>query len=267
LEKKRQFKSLGLKRLKKVRTSQRVESSADIEVNAEVTKDADVQGRLEESQAKGEKITELDAYKDVTLEEVDAKVTKDADVQGRLEESQAKVEEVIEVVTAAKLMTKVVTTATTITAALVSKASAPRRKRGVIIQDPEEAATALEIVQSEVKSKDKGKGILVEEPKPLKRQEQIKHDEAFARELEVELIANINWNDVVDQKGEKEIEEEGSKKNVKVLSKEKQRSKGFMKRLEVKEESEMSLELLRLMRRQQQEVYKPDERVWIHPPL
>nr|GEU89974.1 hypothetical protein [Tanacetum cinerariifolium] len=36
------------------------------------------------------KITELDVDEDVTLEEVDVEVTMDADVQGRLEESQAK---------------------------------------------------------------------------------------------------------------------------------------------------------------------------------
>nr|GEY84863.1 hypothetical protein [Tanacetum cinerariifolium] len=84
----------------------------------------------------GGKIAELDADKDVTL--VDAEEDIDADVQGRLEESQAKVyhldleltdkvlsmqetdeaepaevEEVIEVVTTAKLMIVVVTTATT----------------------------------------------------------------------------------------------------------------------------------------------------------
>nr|GFD24115.1 hypothetical protein [Tanacetum cinerariifolium] len=144
-------------------------------------------------------ITDLYANEYVTLEEVDDEVPKDADVQGRLEEYQAKVyhldlehadkvlsmqetdeaqpaevEEVIEVVTAAKLMTKVVTTAaTTITDALVLQASAPRRRRGVIIQDPEEAATASVIVQSEVNSKDKGKGIIVKEHKPLKRQAQI----------------------------------------------------------------------------------------------
>nr|GEU62193.1 hypothetical protein [Tanacetum cinerariifolium] len=155
-------------------------------------------------------IVELDANEDVTLEAVDAEVTMNADVQGRLPESQAKVyhldldhakkvltmqdtdeaepaevEEVIEVVTAAKLMTEVVTTAaTTIIAAQVPKASAPRRRRGVIIQDPEEAATASEVMHSDVKSKDKGKGILIEEPKPLKRQAQIEQDEAFARELE-----------------------------------------------------------------------------------
>nr|GEV59960.1 hypothetical protein [Tanacetum cinerariifolium] len=146
----------NLEQDKKVGTSQRVESSIDTFMDDQ--EDASKQGG----------IAELDADEDVTLEEVDTKVTKDADVQGRLEESQAKVyhmdlehadkvlsmqetnkaepaevEEVIEVVTAAKLMIEVVTTAApTITAALVPKASAPRRRRGAIIHDPEEAATA-----------------------------------------------------------------------------------------------------------------------------
>nr|GEV60290.1 hypothetical protein [Tanacetum cinerariifolium] len=149
LEKKRQFKYSRLKRLRKVGTAQRVESS-----------------------------TETD---------VDVKVAMDADVQGRLAESQAKV-------TAAKLMTEVVTTA-----AQVPKASAPRRRMGVVIQDPKETTTASVIMHSEVKSKDKGKGILIEEPKPLKRQAQIKQDEAFARQLEAELNVNINWDDVMEQ--------------------------------------------------------------------
>nr|GEW17716.1 hypothetical protein [Tanacetum cinerariifolium] len=141
------------------------------------------------------KIAELDADEDVTLEEVDVEVAMDADVQGRLAESQAKVyhrdlqhdekvlsmqdtdesepaevEEVIKVVTVANLMTEVVTTAaTTITVAQVPKASALRRRKGVVIQDTKETATTSIIVHFEVKSKDKGKGILVEEPKPLKR--------------------------------------------------------------------------------------------------
>nr|GEW76949.1 hypothetical protein [Tanacetum cinerariifolium] len=165
------------------------------------------------------KIAELDASEDITLETVDAEYSN---VQGRLPESQAQVyyldlehadkvlsmqddevkpievKEAIKAVTAAKLMTKVVTTAvTTITATPMPKASAPRRRRGVIIQDPEEAVTASLSVQSGVKSKDKGKGILVKEPKPLKRQAQIEQDEACARELEVELNANINWNKVI----------------------------------------------------------------------
>nr|GEW76389.1 hypothetical protein [Tanacetum cinerariifolium] len=86
---------------------------------------------------------------------------------------------------------------TTITVAQVPKASAPRRRR--VIQDPKETATASVIMHSEVKSKDKGKGIVIKEPKPLKRQAQIKQDEAFGWQLEAELNGNINWDDVMEQ--------------------------------------------------------------------
>nr|GEW08551.1 putative ribonuclease H-like domain-containing protein [Tanacetum cinerariifolium] len=147
---------------------------------------------------KGE-IAELDADEDLTLEEVATEVTKDADVQGRLEESQAKVyhldlehdqkvlsmqddeaeppelKEVIEVVTTAKLMTEVVTVAaTTITAAPMPNASATRRRKGVVIREPKETATSSVI------------------------------DEAYARELKVELNANINWNEVIEHVKRKE---------------------------------------------------------------
>nr|GEW72893.1 hypothetical protein [Tanacetum cinerariifolium] len=120
-------------------------------------------------------IAELDAYEDVTLEEVDAEVPKDADVQGRLD--QAKVYH-LDLEHADKVLSMQET----------DKA-----------EPAEEAATASLSVQSEVKSKDKGKGILVEEPKPLKRLAQIEQDEAFARELEAKLNANINWNEVIEQ--------------------------------------------------------------------
>nr|GEZ05326.1 hypothetical protein [Tanacetum cinerariifolium] len=50
------------------------------------------------------------------------------------------------------------------------------------------------------------------EPKPLKKQAQIEHDEAHARELEVELNRNINWDDVIEQ-----VKEKGKQDNV-VLS-------------------------------------------------
>nr|GFA42180.1 hypothetical protein [Tanacetum cinerariifolium] len=130
-----------------------------------------------------------------TPQQEDAKVAEDADVQGRLEESQAQVyhidiehagkvlsmqddelepadlKEVIEVVTTAKLITEVVTAAALITAATIIVApSAARRKKGVVIRDLEEIATPSTIVHSEPKLKDKGKGIMVQEPKPLKKQ-------------------------------------------------------------------------------------------------
>nr|GEW16042.1 hypothetical protein [Tanacetum cinerariifolium] len=123
----------------------------------------------------------------------------DEDVEYIDEEEHAKVEEVLEVVTAAKLITEVVTNAKpTTTVAQVPKASALRKRRGVVIQDLEETATSV-IMHTEVQPKDKVEGIIIEEPKPLKGQAQIKKDETFARQLETEINANINWNHVIKQ--------------------------------------------------------------------
>nr|GEX36114.1 hypothetical protein [Tanacetum cinerariifolium] len=123
----------------------------------------------------GGEITELDVVENVTLEDVDTEVPMDADVQRR---------------------GSYYCCYYYYCCSQVPKASAPRKKRGVVIQDHKETATASVIVHSEVKFKDKGNGILIEEPKPLKRQAQIEQDKAFARQLEAELNANINWNDV-----------------------------------------------------------------------
>nr|GEV32778.1 hypothetical protein [Tanacetum cinerariifolium] len=112
----------------------------------------------------------------------------DEDVEDINEEEPTEVEEVLEVVTTAKLITEIVTTAEpTTTAAQIPKASTPRRRRGVVIQDLEEIATSF-IVHTEVQPKDKGKGILIEEPKPLKRQAQIEQDKAFARQQNNEVM-------------------------------------------------------------------------------
>nr|GEX22271.1 hypothetical protein [Tanacetum cinerariifolium] len=107
--------------------------------------------------------------------------------KGRLEESQAQVYYLD-----LEHVDKVLITAAATTDAPMPMASAPRRGKGVVIRDPEESATPSVIVYSEPKSKDKGKGIIVEEPKPLKKQAQIEQDEAYARELEAELNENIN---------------------------------------------------------------------------
>nr|GEW87751.1 hypothetical protein [Tanacetum cinerariifolium] len=177
LEKRNKVKASGLKRLKKVGTAQRIESS----------------GRLEESQVK---VYHID------LKHADKVLSVQDD-----EPEPAELKEVIEVVTTAKLMTEVVTVVaatitavgTPITAATITAApSAARRRKGVVIRDPKETATLSTIVHSEIKAKYKGKGILVEEPKPLNKQAQIELDEAYARELEAEINKNINWDDVIE---------------------------------------------------------------------
>nr|GEV47021.1 hypothetical protein [Tanacetum cinerariifolium] len=190
LEKKRQFKYSRLKRLRK-------------------------------------KIAKLDADEDVTLEDVDVKVTMDADVQGRLAESQAK-EEVIEVVTAAKLMTEVVTTA-----AQVPKASAQRRRSGVVIQDPKETTTASVIMHSEVnKEKRKVDNTVMRyqalKRKPVTEAQARKNMMVYLKNMagfKIDFFKGMTYNDIRPifekhynsiraflEKGEKEIKEEGSKR-------------------------------------------------------
>nr|GFC41525.1 hypothetical protein [Tanacetum cinerariifolium] len=83
---------------------------------------------------------------------------------------------------------------------------------GIIIRDPKETATPSTIIHSKAKSKDKGKGILVEEPKPLKKQAQIEQDEAYARELKAELNKNIDWDEVIDHVQGKEKEDNAVKR-------------------------------------------------------
>nr|GEW65754.1 hypothetical protein [Tanacetum cinerariifolium] len=107
LEKKRKLKASRFKRLRKVDTAQRVESSADT-------------GRLPESQAHVYHLDLEHAQKVLSIQDTD-------------EAEPAEVKKVLEVVTAVKMMTEVVTTATTITVAQVPKASAPRRRKGVVI--------------------------------------------------------------------------------------------------------------------------------------
>nr|GEW05132.1 DNA-directed DNA polymerase [Tanacetum cinerariifolium] len=121
------------------------------------------------------------------------------------DEEPADVEEVLEVVTTSKLITKVVTTTrddvnvasvqdTQIIVAEATKVTVevlkPRKKRGVIIQDPKEIVTIV-TVQPKVQAKDKGKAILIEELKPLKRQVQIELDEKRKPLTEVQARRNM----------------------------------------------------------------------------
>nr|GEW22663.1 hypothetical protein [Tanacetum cinerariifolium] len=164
-------------------------------------------------------IANKDADVDVILKDV-AAVAKEVEVEktAEIEEKPAELQKVVEVVTTAKLMTEVVTAASaTITAAdtpitaaaptLTTTPSAARRRKGVVIIDPEETATPSIIIHAEPKSKDKGKWIMIHEPKPLKKKTQIEQDEAYARELEAELNKNIDWDEVIEQVQRKEKED------------------------------------------------------------
>nr|GEV57217.1 DUF4219 domain-containing protein/UBN2 domain-containing protein [Tanacetum cinerariifolium] len=186
LEKGNRVKVLKLQRLKRVETSQMVDTSEDT-----VMDDASNQGRI---------IDELD--KDDVVALMDDKEEDKKDEEAK-EDEPAEVQEVVYVVTTAKLITEVVTAAseivtaastiiytaepqaptTTITGAPIRVAAAPRRRRKeLVIRDPEEESTTSLIIPADTKSKDKGKGIMVEEPKPLKKKQQVEMDEEYAKE-------------------------------------------------------------------------------------
>nr|GEZ91911.1 hypothetical protein [Tanacetum cinerariifolium] len=161
-------KSLKLRRLRKVGASRQVESSDDME-------DVFNQGRM------------MNEDEGIELED-------DSEVQ-----------DVVEVVTTSKLITEVVTTATSqvstvSTTILAASATIPaakpsiptaaptivaaytRRRKGVIIRDPEEELP-LKTPAETPNVKDKGKGILVEALKPMKKKDHIEMDAEYARKL------------------------------------------------------------------------------------
>nr|GEU81112.1 hypothetical protein [Tanacetum cinerariifolium] len=186
-----------------------------------------------EKRNKGRMIAKMDQDADVVLKD-DKEAVEDA----KDETEPAKVQEVVDVVTTAKLITEVVTAASeTITAAsetiTAAEAQVPaviltaapvrvtvapnRRRKGVVIRDPQEESTTSTIIPAKTKSNDKGKRILVEEPKPLKKQQQIKQDAKFARELEAELNKNIDWDEAIDHV-KKKAKEDPAVKNIKWIT-------------------------------------------------
>nr|GEW95122.1 ribonuclease H-like domain, reverse transcriptase, RNA-dependent DNA polymerase [Tanacetum cinerariifolium] len=155
LERANKVKVLKLRRLKKVRTSQRIKSSADIDME-----DASNQGRM---------IDDLDRD---------------------LGEDEPKVQEVVEVVTTAKLITEVVVAVSeSVTTASATSAVVP-------------AATI-----TAAPSKDKGKGIMVEEPKPMRKKQQVEMDKEYARKLHEELNKDIDWSVAIDHVKQKDKED------------------------------------------------------------
>nr|GEX95739.1 hypothetical protein [Tanacetum cinerariifolium] len=161
--------------------------------------------RLERAN-KGRMIDDLDKDEGIELAEKQAEIYHlDLDHSSKvlsMQEDDSKVQEVVKVVTTAKLITDVVTTATsqvsaasaTISvakpsihaAALTVVAAYTRRRKGVIIRDPKEELSSKTPAETP-KLKDKGKGIMIETLKPIKKKDQIELDAEYARKLHGEI--------------------------------------------------------------------------------
>nr|GFC45405.1 hypothetical protein [Tanacetum cinerariifolium] len=188
-----------------------------------------------------------------------------------MQEDDTKVQEAVEVVTTAKLMSEVVTVAATqvVAASTPIPAAKPktltitaapavstRRRKGVVIRDLEDELPS-DTPDETPKVKDKGKGILIEALKPMKKKDKIEIDAEYARKLQEEInkeheesYKNIDWNDVLDHVQSKEPQEEMEAKDEEIiksinetptqkaakrrkLSKEAQEANDLRKRLEI----------------------------------
>nr|GEV59763.1 ribonuclease H-like domain, reverse transcriptase, RNA-dependent DNA polymerase [Tanacetum cinerariifolium] len=222
LENGNRVKLLKLRRLKRVGTSKRVDTSEDT-----VMDDVSNQGRKIDEVDEDDVVALMDDKEEDKKEEK-AKVVEDDQVQGKQAEFQAEIykidldhaskvlsmqeDEPAEAgVTAASIIisaAKPQVTVATITAAHVRVAAAStRRRKGVIIRDPEEESTTSSIIPADTKSKDKGKGIMVEKPKPLKKKQQVEMDEEYVRKLHAELNKDINWDTAIEHVKQKAKED------------------------------------------------------------
>ncbi|GJS50564.1 retrovirus-related pol polyprotein from transposon TNT 1-94 [Tanacetum coccineum] len=187
LEKKDGSRTHKLKRLYRVGSTRRVESSDNDE---SLGKDASKQER---------RISAIDADKDITLVNVNKDVDKDTFDVDVLDGEEVVVEHevanqgVVDEITLAQALleiksatpkkkSEVVITAATITT--VDVTLAPKAK-GIIFKEPSESTTTTTVLsQPKQQSQDKGKGKMVEEPvKPYKK-DQIRLDEELALKLQ-----------------------------------------------------------------------------------
>nr|GFD04913.1 hypothetical protein [Tanacetum cinerariifolium] len=74
-----------------------------------------------------------------------------------------------------------------------------RKRKGVVIRDPEEELHDDTLAET-LSVKDKGKGILVEDIKPMKKKDQIEMDAEYERKLqeEEESFKKVDWNTAFD---------------------------------------------------------------------
>nr|GEV32077.1 ribonuclease H-like domain-containing protein [Tanacetum cinerariifolium] len=108
-------------------------------------------------------------------------------------------QEAVEVVTAAKLIIEFIAAVSEIvSAAVVVSTTVLETVSAAVVTETVSSAAAVVPTASPVKSKDKGKGIMVEEPNPIKKKEQVELDEAYARKIQEELNQYIDWEVAMD---------------------------------------------------------------------
>ncbi|GJS17886.1 hypothetical protein Tco_0412358 [Tanacetum coccineum] len=215
LERRKISKPTGLKRLRKVGLSRRVESSKEQE-SLGVPEDASKQGRSIEDIDANAKVTLVneqqnkdimfdigvldddEVFVDVTSSEKNEQTTKIGDSTAGEAVTTSGVEDSATIPT-------IPTIPTTVEEALAQtlmeiKAAKPKAK-GIVFHDQEEQVT---VSATQPSVKDKGKGIRIEPEVPLKRKDQIALDEQIAKDIQAKLDAELLEEQKLARKQEEE---------------------------------------------------------------
>nr|GFB55852.1 hypothetical protein [Tanacetum cinerariifolium] len=171
LEKANKIKSSKLRRLRKVRASRRVESSDGME-------DVFNQGRM---------IADMDMNEGIKL----VKGAEIAESEGRHAEKQTEIYNMdLDLDHSLKVLSM--------------------QEDDSKVQEVVEVVTTAKLITETPSVKDKGKGILVETPKPLKKKDQIEMDAEYARKLQEEIdrdhdgfSKDIDWDAAMDHVNQK----------------------------------------------------------------
>ncbi|GKD52298.1 hypothetical protein Tco_1281274, partial [Tanacetum coccineum] len=178
----RKLKNLGLKRLRKVGSTSRVESSNDVSL-----------GNQEDASKQGRKITDLDADAEVTLVDETQEMNDDNlmfDTDVLEEQEQEVVEKEVSAANPATTAGEVVTIANPTTT--IDGLTLAQSLIEIKVAKPKVVTYAATITTT---TKPKARGVVVQEPikpeRPLKKKDQVALDEEMARNLEAQIQAKL----------------------------------------------------------------------------
>ncbi|GJT79104.1 hypothetical protein Tco_1045829 [Tanacetum coccineum] len=221
LEKRRKLRTPGRKRLRKIGSNSRVESSNDVSLDNQ--EDASKQRR---------RIEDLEADAEVTLVDETQEMTDD-NLMFEKEVVEKEVSVVDPVTTAGEVVTTANVEATTasvptttideltlaqtlieikaakpkaVTSAATTTTTTRPKARGVVVQETSEFKTTSSTLQASqlIQAKDKVKAIMVEPERPLKKKDQVALDEEMARNLEAQMQAELIEEERLARKKEEE---------------------------------------------------------------
>ncbi|GKB46678.1 putative ribonuclease H-like domain-containing protein [Tanacetum coccineum] len=198
LERRNYSRTLGLKRLRKVGSVRRVESSDEASL-----------GDQEDASKQVRKIADIDADAEVTLIN-ETRGTNDDNLMFDTCVLNKQEVEVEKVVSTAEVTTESATTTTidklTLAQTLIEIKAAKPKVRRVMIQETSKfnTTTTTTTLAASKPSQDKGKAKMIKSEKPLKKKDQIMYDQEVALNLQAQLQAELEEEERLTRQKEEE---------------------------------------------------------------